>query len=156
MNLYREFQELVDALQAENVPHAVCGGIAMAVHGYLRFTQDIDLLIRIEDLPRILEVAAAKGFLVPVSPMKFARGTPNEMMIHRVTKVVGSDFLTLDLVIVSPALEDVWKDRNRFDWNGKTVDAVTKSGLAKMKRIANRERDLLDLKELGVADEPLA
>jgi len=41
-----------------------------------------------------------------------------------------------------------------FGWQGRTVEAVSKSGLAKMKRIANRERDRLDLKDRDFDDEP--
>ena len=41
-----------------------------------------------------------------------------------------------------------------FDWQGRTVEAVSKSGLAKMKQIANRDRDRLDLKDRDFADEP--
>ncbi len=33
--------------------YGLCGGLAVAVHGYPRFTKDIDILIR----PELLEVA---------------------------------------------------------------------------------------------------
>lgn len=48
MNLRDEFLGVLDALTGAGLDHAVCGGFAVAIHGYPRLTQDIDLLI----LPR--------------------------------------------------------------------------------------------------------
>lgn len=153
MDLYTEFMELIDALQQAQLEHAVCGGVAMAFHGFMRFTKDIDLLILSEDLPKVLVVARQRGFEFETSPMSFSAGTPNEMKIHRVNKVVGSDFLSLDLVVVSPILEDVWKGRNHYSWQGRLIQAVSVDGLAKMKRLANRDQDRVDLKRLGFEDD---
>ena len=54
MDLYDELVALVDALERQGSGYAICGGIAVALHGYPRFTRDIDLLIRREDLPKVL------------------------------------------------------------------------------------------------------
>src|SRR5919198_2838278 len=32
-------------LERKGVPHAIVGGLAVAAHGYRRFTQDVDLLV---------------------------------------------------------------------------------------------------------------
>ena len=34
IDLYTEFYALTDALSAAKVPYAVCGGVAVAIHGY--------------------------------------------------------------------------------------------------------------------------
>jgi hypothetical protein len=44
MDLYDELRSLVAALDRQHVDYAICGGIALALHGYPRFTKDIDLL----------------------------------------------------------------------------------------------------------------
>src|SRR5262249_22784746 len=132
---------------------AICGGIALAIHGFPRFTKDIDLLILPEDLPRVLPVAHQRGFKFATSAMSFAAGTPNEIKYQRVSKVEGSEYLTLDLVLVGPILEDVWKGRSRFSWETRVVQAVSAEGLAKMKRLADRDQDRVDLKNLGFAND---
>jgi len=71
------------------------------------------------------------------------------MTIHRVTKIDGAEFLSLDLVLVSAILEDVWKEREYYSWQDRVIHAVSANGLAKMKRLANRDQDQLDLKKLG-------
>ena len=44
MSLRNEMFQLVRALDSANIPYALCGGLAMAVHGWPRATLDIDLL----------------------------------------------------------------------------------------------------------------
>ena len=45
MDLRKELNQLVETLHQEEIPYALCGGMALAVHGHPRFTQDLDLLI---------------------------------------------------------------------------------------------------------------
>ena len=41
LNLLTEFQNIVNTLEEEKIEYAICGGIAMAIHGFLRATVDI-------------------------------------------------------------------------------------------------------------------
>lgn len=45
MDLYDELKDLVSALHAHEIPYALCGGLALAVHGIPRSTIDIDLMV---------------------------------------------------------------------------------------------------------------
>jgi hypothetical protein len=45
MSLYSEFQQIIDAMDSNGIPYALCGGLAMAVYNLPRATMDIDLLI---------------------------------------------------------------------------------------------------------------
>ena len=45
MNLKDELFLIVETLERGGVEYALCGGMAVAVHGYVRATKDIDLLI---------------------------------------------------------------------------------------------------------------
>ena len=58
--------------------------------------------------------------------------------------------LTVDLLLVTPVLEDVWASREVFEWEGRRVTVVSLAGLTKMKRMAGRDQDLADLENLGV------
>ena len=64
MDLHEELARLVDALADCEVEYALCGGLALAVHGFPRFTKDIDLLVRKEDVEGIVEAARDRGFVV--------------------------------------------------------------------------------------------
>ena len=61
-DLIAELEQLVDALHADAAEYALCGGLALAVHGHPRATKDIDLLVRAEAvLDAHLEAAAARA-----------------------------------------------------------------------------------------------
>ncbi len=66
LNLEAELEALADALNADGVDFAICGGIAVTIHGAPRFTKDIDLLVPPEAVGRVKEVAARLGFTVPL------------------------------------------------------------------------------------------
>lgn len=153
MDLYLELLALIDALETAMVDYALCGGIAVAFHGYPRFTKDIDLLVREEELERVKQAIKPLGFGLEAAPMPFDADGPTERVIHRVSKVEEGEILTLDLLLVNPALEEVWEDRVVYEWKGRRVRIVSIDGLARMKRMAGRDQDLLDLKKLGFSDE---
>ena len=90
MDLIDELAALIKALNAAGVRYALCGGLAMAVHGHPRATQAIDLLIPEDERPKIQHVAATVGFWPPSGRMPFKARTPLAMDIYRVSKAVGS------------------------------------------------------------------
>jgi hypothetical protein len=48
----------------ENIPLAIVGGLAAIHHGYERFTKDIDVVVRVEDLDVLTRVAPRYGIKV--------------------------------------------------------------------------------------------
>ena len=153
MDLKQELEKLADALLREGLPFAICGGIAVAIHGAPRFTKDIDLLVRGEDLDHILEVAASCGFTLPAAAIVFGHGTQQEFRLRRVSKVREGLLLTLDLVLVEPAFGEVWESRLLLEWEGRRIGVVSLEGLARMKRLAGRDQDRLDLANLGFDED---
>lgn len=150
MDLYDEFRSLIAMLNRHGVEYAVCGGIALAVHGYPRFTCDIDLLIREDDLIGAIEAARSCGFLDETGRIPLG---PN--VAHRVVKTSGAFHLVLDLVLVNDALQPAWDSRIDYAWQDLRLSVVSVQGLALMKRLSRREQDLLDAKMLenGIARE---
>lgn len=155
MDLTEEFTALIAALQEAGVEFAVCGGLALGLHGIPRFTKDIDLLVLSEDLSHIRSLAEKCGFVAEEGVIPLCRQAGHPIEIHRLTKMKGEDHLLLDLLPVAPVLEDVWAGRVQFAWQGRTLPLVSAGGLAKMKRLAGRLQDLADIEALGFsADDP--
>jgi hypothetical protein len=150
-----ELEALIDAFDADGVEYALCGGLALAVHGHPRATQDIDILVELAQLPAALAAAKRVGFDVPARKMTFGlkTGTPRE--VHRVSKLdPGSgELLVLDVLIVNAELASVWTGRERFRSGARQIVVVSRSGLATMKRIAGRQQDLADVAKLEGTDE---
>ena len=73
--------------------------------------------------------------------------------IRRVSKVVGEGIISLDLLLVTPYVEDVWQDREEVEFFGMKLCVVSRSGLIKMKRQAGRPQDLVDIEQLQMSDD---
>lgn len=153
MDLRDELLRLADRLEAAGIEYAVCGGLALAIHGFPRFTKDIDLLLRREDLERAVEAVAGIGFDLDAGVLPFDVGGPGEREVRRISKTDGAEVLTLDLLVVGPVFESAWRTRGTFAWEGRRLPVVSRQGLAAMKRLAGREQDLLDAKRLEASDD---
>lgn len=152
MELIDELLKLINVLKESQISYALCGGLAMAVHGHPRATQDIDLLVPETELTRTLEVARTIGFIIPSGRMPFKARTPLAMDIYRVSKAKGSWLISLDLIVVSPGLQDVWESRISGKVGDVDCSVVSREGLIQMKAIAGRHRDLDDIETLRGGD----
>jgi len=150
VDLDQELAALVDALDRELVPYALCGALALAVHGVPRATRDIDVLARPEDLEKFEEVARGCGFTLKALKMRFA-GTNVE--VRRLSKIVGGRPLTLDILVVNDSLEAVWKDRESRPWRQGRLSVVSKEGLVALKLTAGRAQDHADIERLQALDD---
>ena len=153
MDLYDEFFSLIEAFDAAAVPYAVCGGIAVAIHGYPRFTEDIDLLIHPSDEQRALQVAASRQFILDGGRLPMGEGEDSKWEIVRVSKVIGRALLTLDLMLAAEEIQLAWDDRAVVEYSGRRLSVVSRPGLQLLKQLAGRRKDLLDLEQLGLTDE---
>ena len=153
MDLQTELFLIVDTLEAERLDYALCGGIAVVIHGYPRLTRDIDILIREEDLERIKHAVDSVGYSLESGIIPFDLGLPSERRVFRLTKTDGSDYLILDLLLVGHTLLTVWKTREIHRMAQREVHIVSRDGLAEMKRTAGRPKDLEDLRQLGLEPE---
>jgi len=68
--------------------------------------------------------------------------------IHRVSRLVGAQILTLDILDGSGVLAPVWNTRERLDTSRGSVWGVSRQGLITMKLAAGRPQDLADLARL--------
>ncbi len=146
--LYDELRGLIEILNRERIPYAVCGGVAVAFYGYVRTTQDIDILVRKEDVERISTAVREQDFVVDAGRIPFNVGAPEQREIHRISKIIDDQILTLVLLLVDVALHSIWDGREVGAWQDQTINVVSLEGLLAMKRIAGRSKDLLDIEEL--------
>ncbi len=153
MDLYEELYALTTGFDAASIPYAVCGGMAVAIHGHPRFTQDIDLLIHPADEQRALAVAANNKFTLEGGRLPMGDGEKSKWEIVRVSKVVGRQILTLDLMLVAEEVQLAWDDRAIVEFSGHRLSVVSRSGLKLLKQLAGRRKDLDDLEQLGLNDE---
>ena len=148
MDLYAELTAIIDCLDDHSIDYALCGGLAVAVHGYPRFTGDIDIMLMIEDFPRAKNALKTIGFSIDAGPFPFDSGTERAREVHRISRIVKGDVFTLDILIVNDMLMEVWNGRELYELEGQKICVVSRQGLITMKTLAGRDRDLVDIKNL--------
>lgn len=119
----------------------------MAILGLPRATLDIDLLILSEDLAEVWKIAQNFGYDVEGLPLHFHDG---KIEIRRISKIDKETkmLMTIDFLLVTEALKEVWENRKLFEWNYGIVSCVSKEGLIFLKKISGRLQDLADIERL--------
>ena len=145
--LETKLRELVKRFNEAGIDYALCGGMAVALHGYPRFTKDIDFLIPRDSLPRAREVAASAGFIGNSGRTPFP-----DSDVYRILKIEGTEYRILDLLVPKTLDTVAWTQRQWFDWSGLPICAVSRDGLIEMKLAAGRDIDRIDVNQLRSAE----
>jgi hypothetical protein len=153
IDILDELRRLVSAMDGQQIAYALCGGMAMGVHGRARTTIDIDLLILSDSLAKVYALANTLGYTIRGKEMSFADGA---VEIRRVSKIDPEDgeLLSLDLLLVTPATLPAWESRLNAEWEDRTLTVVSVSGLIGLKQLRRSSQDLADIEALtGESDE---
>ena len=148
MDLHDELIALVAALDREKAEYALIGGLAVAIWGAPRFTQDIDLLVLRDQLDRAKTAARSCGFVLESFPMGFKDGTE----LHRMSKLAAGEHLLVDFMLVNGQLQAAWDSRRGVPFEGGTLSVISRESLMAMKVAAGRQQDLLDVEKLKDLD----
>ena len=147
MDLYTELRRIVEALDQAAAAYALAGGLAVSIYTAPRATEDIDLFLAREDLPRVIAALLPLGFRVAGEPMRVAGG---RLEIQRLIKIEGRDLLPVDLLVaVNSALADLARDRVSVPWEGRQIWIVGLASLRALKRLRGSAQDRADLEALG-------
>jgi hypothetical protein len=154
MIITEELYRLTEAFAIANLGYAVCGGLAVAIHGRPRLTLDIDVVVASEDVDAAVRIAAKTGFddltgwvPLPANPFGIDR-------LFRVNKFEGADYLTLDILEADSRLNSILVDREAVEIEGKIIQLLSRAALIKMKSASSRLKDQLDVELLNdQADE---
>lgn len=135
----------------------VVGGIAVTLHGYVRLTEDVDLLLDDDpaNLRRLLDTLEdfGEGFARELSLADFSE---EEGAIRIVEE---SEQCQIDLFtrMSGRGFHDVIADAERFEFHGRSIAYASKSALIGWKERSVREKDRLDALALRrLADDPHA
>jgi hypothetical protein len=80
--VFKTMQAITRRLDELGIPYAVVGGMAMFMHGYRRFTEDVDLLVTPEGLKLLHEKLEGLGYLPPSAGSKNLRDTDTGVRIE--------------------------------------------------------------------------
>jgi hypothetical protein len=71
--VHKTLKDLTRTLNELGVDYAVAGAMAMFLHGFRRFTEDVDMIVTRDDLQRIHEALEARGYVKPIAASKNLR-----------------------------------------------------------------------------------
>lgn len=158
-------EQIFAALHAAQARFVVVGGLAVINHGYLRTTQDIDLVVALdrENVRRAMQAFAGLGYRpkIPVSAMDFADPAIRKKWIEEKGMIVFqlfSDrfpFEPIDVFVTEPF--DFDYEYERAVWRNispeTSIPFLRLEQLIAMKRSAARPQDLADIDRLLYDDK---
>jgi len=139
-------QALQNLISKFNDQGVIIGGVAASLLGTPRYTVDLDavFLLSFEELPRLLEEAAAQGIEPRIAdPVTFARKYRVVLLRHTVS---GVD-IDLSLGILPFEVEMVERSRT-IEIGAIKLRLPTPEDLIIMKVIAHRPKDLVDIQAI--------
>jgi hypothetical protein len=147
--LIRAVELLADTFAAQSIRYALVGGLAVALRGRPRFTQDVDVLLDVPQLalPRLLDQLARIGFLLDRDKVisEFVR---DHMTAFRFGSV-RIDWLKPVLPLYARTLADA----SSLTWTeGHPIRVATAEGLILTKMVAFRPQDQADVETLLIAN----
>lgn len=138
-------RRVVSRLDELGIPYAVAGGMALFAHGYRRFTEDVDILIRPEDLQRIHSDMTGLGYVSPFESSRNLRDVYSQVRIEfRLAGAFPGDGKPKPVAFPDPATSAVELAGVRFLGLKELVELKLASGMT----AAHRLRDLADVMEL--------
>lgn len=145
MPLHSDLREFIESLNSAGVEYVIVGGVAVAWHGYPRFTGDIDFFVRpsADNADAVLAALRAYGFgSLDITREDLTK--PNQVV------QLGTPPNRIDLItsIAGVEFEVAWTHRVSGEIDGIAVNLIGREELIRNKESTGRPRDLGDADEL--------
>jgi predicted nucleotidyltransferase len=155
-SMAQRFVPVLKALNDAGVRYLVVGGVAVVLHGYLRTTGDLDLVVELspKNLGRALDALEDSGFQPrpPVPLRAFANPETRRSWLDTKNLKVFSLWhrdlpgFEVDLFVEEPFdFDDVWGRMVEVELEGTTAPIIALRDLVELKKRAGRGRDLDDV-----------
>ncbi len=143
--LNQDFKEFIQSLNDNHVRYLVIGGYAVALHGYPRYTKEIDIWIEMSPENAAKMVRALKQFGFGSLGLKAADFLVPDQIIQ-----LGYPPNRIDLMTTPPGVdfETCYASRVKVVIDDVTVNFIDLENLKKSKKAAGRLQDLADLENL--------
>lgn len=152
-----DYAEILRTLSSRAARFAVAGGFASLAHGVVRVTMDLDLVVDVQDdnLTILWDALTDLGFS-PQQPIPRATAVSAEAL-SKLAEAKNMQafswnherqpFLVVDLLVGPPFRWDL-DLLERVQIFGVEVLVLRREELIRLKRLAGRDKDLLDVREL--------
>jgi hypothetical protein len=149
-----DLRSLLEVLHDHDVRFVVIGGVAVGAHGFVRGTEDLDLVPDPdpENLKRLtVALADLESTLPTVGGRQFDPANDASVIRHGGNVTATTKFGALDVVQRAqgvPGYSQLVDDAVKSDLLGIPVHVCSLARLREMKQAQSRTQDLLDLENL--------
>lgn len=153
------YENVFSVLQKDHIRYAVAGGVALVLHGVVRFTADLDLIVDLEreNLERFIATmhklgyrprnpVNVEGLLDPATRAQWQREKGMEVFSF----VDPAQPMTLIDVFIQEKIpfQEVMHELVSMTAKGITIPVVSLSHLKTLKKAAGRPQDLADIEAI--------
>lgn len=145
------FENLLVSLVDANVEFITVGGLACALNGYVRATEDVDILIRYssENIQRLLQFLSQYGYGYGAELVE-ADFSDEEGAI----RVIEEFPIDIFVVMAGNHFEDFQSHVLTESIQGRNIPYLDKAGLILLKQNSYREKDKMDVVQLkGISED---
>jgi predicted nucleotidyltransferase len=153
------FEEIFTEMDKRKIRYLVVGGVAVVLHGFIRATADVDLIVALDakNVEAFLSFMKQRGYRPkpPVPMDDFADPAKRKSWIEEKGMKVFSFFHPhkfeelIDVFVEEPKpFEELYSRRKVIHSGALGVSVIGMSDLMNLKRAAGREQDLQDIKAL--------
>ena len=145
-----DFKELLLAFNAHNVEYLIVGAHALAAHGHVRATKDLEVWVRPDraNAPRVLQ--SLSDFGAPLSDLTEDDLTRKDTIVQIGVPPVRIDVITH---IDGVEFEEAWPDRLEIEFGGVPAFVISRHHLITNKRTSARLQDLADIQQLDAIND---
>lgn len=145
-DVYTTLRKLTERLKQEKIPYALVGGMALAAYGFVRMTQDVDILMTMDGLAAFREQCVGRGYLPAFEgSQRSFRDTETKVAIEVITSgEYPGDGKAKPVKFPDPRQTFVERDGIRVITFEKLIELKLASGISAPHRL----RDLADVQDL--------
>lgn len=140
------FEKLLVTLTDSEVRFVVVGGIAVALNGYVRLTEDVDILVEssVENIERLLACLCefGEGFARELSVDDFSDDEAGAIRVVESTEDCQIDIFT---TMSNLRFQNLDQTAGETTINGRTIRFASKQDLIQLKSGSVREKDQIDV-----------
>jgi len=144
-NLETDFLDFVKLCQKHEVKYLVIGGFAVSIHGYPRYTKDLDICIELSEMnaERMLEVIKDFGF----ASLKL---TKDDFLKPDFITQLGHEPVRIDILndLDGVPFTRAWENKKMITYEGVEIAFIGYNELLIVKEKAGRPQDLSDVSTL--------
>ncbi len=140
-----DFKDFLRLLNVHDVDYLLVGGYAVALHGYVRYTQDMDIWVFTSPENAAKVVLALKEF-------GFAQSNELLDVLQKEKRVIGMGIPPVKIEVITTidgvSFVECFRNRLTIEVDGVSVNYLSLPDLLKNKKASGRFKDLNELEHL--------